>query len=226
MKTLVRRMLPGPVRNVERSTLLVPLPTGTRVTVGSCRTLQLTPGWRLTPAAPSVRESSSPPVDTPACCCATLAPVLRVQRWFQSPVCVARLSPSPVAVATRRGRVSRSVVGCYPADSTPALNPVTQSVTPVPGSAFRSACAAVRRRSVRAPALVGTVSGCVALSSRVGTTPVRWCVTMACVLHAPAPSAGPVPAERPSRLCRARRKCCRAVTRVSAVCPVGNTPVQ
>lgn len=35
---------------------------------------------------------------------------------------------------------------------------VRQSVLPVPGSAFRSACVAVRRRSVRAPARVGTVS--------------------------------------------------------------------
>ncbi|MEQ2182953.1 hypothetical protein GOODEAATRI_027564 [Goodea atripinnis] len=44
----------------------------TCVTVGSCRILQLIPGWFLTPAAPSVRRSSGPDVDTPVCCSVTL----------------------------------------------------------------------------------------------------------------------------------------------------------
>lgn len=226
MKTSVRSSTPGPVQSVELSTHPAPRPTGTCVTVGRCRILQLTPGWLLTPAAPSVRRNSNPPVDTPVCCSVTLVPVLRVQRWCQFPVCAAKLSPSPVAVATRPGPVSSSATSCYPAGSTPVHSPVTQSALPVPESVFRSVCVVERRRRDPVPALSGTVSRCAALSSPVGITPVRFCVMMAFVLHVPAPSAEPVPVARPSRLCRARRKCRRAVTRATAVCHVENTPVQ
>lgn len=204
----------------------MPRPTGTCVTVGSCRTPQLTPGWPLTPAAPSVRRSSNPPVDTPVCCSVTPVLVLRVQRWCRFPVCAAKLSPSPVAVATRPGRVSSNATSCYPASSTPVHSPVTQSALLVPESVFRSVCVVSReqRDPVRAPS--GTVNRCVALLSPVGITPVRFCVTMVFVLRVLAPSADPVPAAKPSRPCRVQRKCLRVATRVTAAFHVENTPVQ
>lgn len=151
--------------------------------------------------------------------CAFQAPVLRVQRWFQSPVCVAKLSPSLVAVATRyRCKEKRPNLTVFlasvfiafhiffqawscqqkcgrllPCGQHSCTQPchtgahvtshflfcrcvfvlhsflsvtylsslcvcVCQCVLPVPGSAFRSVCVAVRRWSVRVPALVGTVS--------------------------------------------------------------------
>lgn len=226
MKTLVRSSTPGPVQSVELSIPPVPRPTGTCVTVGSCRILRLIPGWLLTPAAPSVRRSSNPPVDTPVCCSVTPVPVPRVQRWCPSPVCVAKLSPSPVAVATRPGRVSSSAASCYPANSTPVRSPVTQSALPVPESVFRGVCVGKRKQRDPVPAPSGTVNRCVAPLSPVGITPVRFCVMMEFVLRVLAPSADPVPAARPSRLCRAQRKCCHAETRVTGICHVENTPVR
>ncbi|XP_045920477.1 uncharacterized protein LOC123980227 [Micropterus dolomieu] len=226
MKTSVRSSIPGPVQSVEQNILRVPRPTGTCVTVGSCRILQLTPGWPLIPAAPSVRRSSNPHVDTPVCCSVTRVRALRVQRWWQFPVCVAKLSPSPVAVATRPGRVRSSAASCYPVNSTPVRSPVTQSAPPVQESACRNVCVDERKQRDPAPALGGTVSRCVVLSSPVGITPVRLSAMMEFVLRVLAQSADPVPAARPSRLCRAQRKCCRAATHVTAGCRAGNTPVQ
>lgn len=217
MKTLVRSSTRGPVQSAVQSIHPVPPPTGTRVTVGSFRILQLIHGWFLTRAAPSVRRSSNLPVDTPACCSVTPAPALPVQRWCRCLVCVAKHNPSPVAVATRPGRVSSRVESCCSANSTPVHSRVTQSVRPVPESAFRSVCAAERSQRGPAPAPAGPASRCAALPSPVGTTPVRRCAVMATVLHVLAPSAGRVHVERPSHLCRVQRKCSHAATRAIAV---------
>uniref|UniRef100_A0A3Q2Q3X1 NF-X1-type domain-containing protein n=1 Tax=Fundulus heteroclitus TaxID=8078 RepID=A0A3Q2Q3X1_FUNHE len=72
MKTLVRSSIPGPVQSAALNILPAPRPTGTPVTVGSCRTPPLTPGWFLTPAAPCARRSCDLAVDTPVCCSVTL----------------------------------------------------------------------------------------------------------------------------------------------------------
>uniref|UniRef100_A0A3Q2NMT5 Uncharacterized protein n=1 Tax=Fundulus heteroclitus TaxID=8078 RepID=A0A3Q2NMT5_FUNHE len=196
MKTLVRSSIPGPVQSAALNILPAPRPTGTPVTVGSCRTPPLTPGWFLTPAAPCARRSCDLAVDTPVCCSVTLVPVPRVQRWWPSPVCVAKLSPSPVAVATSHGPASSSVGSCWPVNSTPVLSPVTQSVAPAPGSACRDACVDARLQRGPVPAPAGAVSRCAALLSPVGTTPVRRRVTTAPALRVLAPSADPVPAGR------------------------------
>lgn len=222
---------------------------GTCATAGNCRTLQLTPGWRLTPAAPSVRGSLNPHVDTPVCCCATLvhmhthtrATVRVSYQIIDNNVCVpgpcppcpkmvsvsclcGKAKPLPRRcsnkVTLQRNNVTFVSLFCFNFQCVMCVSPdvvvsaevwplvtlqtahvhsalshrctrhsplsvgpqclsvtfvyirhsfisfvcecvcacVGQSVLPVPGSAFRSVYVAVRRRSVRAPALVGTVS--------------------------------------------------------------------
>ena len=65
----VPRCAPPP-RRTALVNVCVCVCSGTCVTVGSCRTLPLIPGWFLTPVAASVRRSSNPHVDTPVCSCA------------------------------------------------------------------------------------------------------------------------------------------------------------
>ncbi|XP_054863590.1 NF-X1-type zinc finger protein NFXL1-like isoform X3 [Amphiprion ocellaris] len=126
MMTSGKNSIRGPAQSVGQNIHPALSPTGTCATVGSCRILRPTPGWFLTLVGRSVRRSSNPPVDTPACCSVTPVHALRVLRWCPWPVCVGKLSPSPVAAATRPGHVSSSVESCCPADSTPVHRPATQ----------------------------------------------------------------------------------------------------
>ncbi|XP_078137877.1 NF-X1-type zinc finger protein NFXL1 [Centroberyx gerrardi] len=78
-----------------------------------CGKLQDPPAdpWLVPHSCGSVCQKELKPLcGTAVCCSATRVPAPPVQRWYRCPVCAARLSPSPVAVATR---ILLSLLFCY-----------------------------------------------------------------------------------------------------------------